>query len=105
MWLSDIVTQINLAADLRRARISSAQSSMPWIFYVVVICGAMVILCFSALLSTGPGSEAVIVSHAFVIGLALLLVVSLDLPFGGTLGIKPDVFRAMLDNIRQIPVS
>ena len=102
MWLSDIVTQINLAADLRRARISSAQSCMPWIFYVVVICGATVILCFSALLSTGPGSEAVIVSHAFVIGLALLLVASLDLPFGGTLGIKPDAFRVMLDNIRLL---
>lgn len=102
MWLNDIVTQINLSADLRRARISSAQSCMPWIFYVVVICGATVILCFSALLSTGPGSEAVIVSHAFVVGMALLLVASLDLPFGGTLGIKPDAFKAMLDNIRLL---
>lgn len=105
MWLNDMMTQVNLSADLRRARISSAQSSMPWIFYVVVITGATVILCFSALLSTGPGSEAIIVSHAIVIGLTLLLVVSLDLPFSGSLGVKHDAFQAALDNIRLLAAS
>nr|WP_068432631.1 DUF4239 domain-containing protein [Magnetospirillum sp. XM-1]CUW38892.1 membrane protein of unknown function\ len=102
MWLNDMMTQVNLSADLRRARISSAQASMPWIFYLVVISGTTVILCFSALLSTGPGSEAVIVSHAVVIGLTLLLVVSLDLPFSGSLGVRPDPFLAALDNIRLL---
>jgi len=105
MWLNDIVTQVNLSADLRRARISSAQSCMPWIFYMVVICGTTVILCFSALVSPGRGSELVIVSHALVIGLALLLVASLDLPFSGTLGIKSDVFQTVLNNIRLLSAS
>lgn len=102
MWLNDMVSQLNVAADLRRARISSAQACMPWIFYVVVISGSFIIICFSSLLSAGPGSEIVIGSHAAVIGLAILLVVCLDLPFSGTLGIKPDAFRVVLENVRLL---
>ncbi|RAU20852.1 hypothetical protein CU669_16410 [Paramagnetospirillum kuznetsovii] len=99
IWLNDIIGQLNLAADLRRARISHAQANMPWIFYMVAIGGSMVVLCYASLLPPGPGAEPVLAGYALVIGLTILLVVSLDLPFSGTHGVKADDFKAVLENI------
>jgi len=99
MWLTDMVSQLNVAADLRRARISHAQESMPLIFYAVSISSCLVVLGFASLAPQGWGGGIIIGSYAVVVGLALLLVVSLDLPFSGTQGVKPDDFKAILENI------
>lgn len=103
MWLTDMVGQLNVAADLRRARISHAQESMPLIFYLVSISGCLVVLGFASLAPPGRSGGIIIGSYTVVVGLALLLVISLDLPFSGTQGVRPDDFKAILENIRLRP--
>jgi hypothetical protein len=101
-WLNEIVRGVNITAELRRARLADAEGHMPWPFYAVVVSGLTVILCLAGLLPPGIHSTAIMYGHAMVLGLTLLLVVSLDMPFSGTLGVTPEPFSTMLDNVRAI---
>lgn len=102
-FVKQAVGDVAAATDARRTRLRDSASEIPSVMWVVLIVGAFITVGFSYFFGLDSfRAQAVMVSSlATLIGLSLFVVLSLNLPFSGSLAVKPE---AIVDQIREFDV-
>lgn len=92
------------AVELRRERVHASGSQLPEPLWLVLVVGAVITLGFTAFFAVeGLGAHVAMVGAlAATIGLVLLLILSLDLPYTGDIGVSPS---AMEDALQEFAHS
>ena len=87
----------------RRLRLDAVQTGLPGVLWMVILVGAVIGLGASSLFDVEDGRlHGIEVSLlAGFIGLILLLILALDRPFRGDLGIGPDPYQLIYDQLMQ----
>ena len=87
----------------RRLRLDAVQTGLPPVLWMVILVGAVIGLGASFLFDVEDGRlHGIEVSLlAGFIGLILLLILALDRPFRGDLGIGPDPYQLIYDQLMQ----
>ena len=100
------ITELSTMASARTKRILDGQGQLPWILWVSLVAGALVVVAMGWFLympsvRLHAGLSATV---AGLVGLLLFTTLVLDRPFSGRLGIKPDAFEhavAVFDSVDQ----
>jgi uncharacterized protein (DUF983 family) len=94
-------------ADARRDRMLEAKHGLPAILWVVLIVGAIVVVCFTYLF--GPESTLVhvlmVAALAMIIALVLFTVAALNFPFKGDITIRPEALEQVLGRFESSKLS
>jgi hypothetical protein len=91
--------------DQRRLRLFAAQTGLPSVIWAVILVGSAVIVVFAYLMGT-PNFRAHVAMTAMLgasIGLVVFIIVAMDYPFSGGIGIGPDAFEEVRAHIRTLP--
>jgi hypothetical protein len=93
-----IIRDFEMLARLRQNRLSDMESSLPGIFWVVLIIGAVIMIMFSVFLGTEKLWLHVILTSmlAIILANAFYLIIELDYPFMGDLCARPTSYIEML---------
>jgi hypothetical protein len=93
-FYNDAVRQLNDVADARRQRLDDAQSNMPIPFEVLLISGAVLLVCFTFLLGMRSVHmhRLMAVAVAALVGFNLLLALVLAYPFTGSIAVGKEPF-------------
>ena len=93
-----ILRDFETLVRLRQNRLLSLESSLPYIVWVVIIAGAIIIILFSILLGTDKLWLHMLLTSMLAITLAnaFYLIIELDYPFMGYLCAKPTSYIEML---------
>jgi Protein of unknown function (DUF4239) len=96
------ITRLHDASELRRERVAESGSRVPDPIWGVLIAGALITIGFTYLFGVENFRAQALMLSALssLIGLALFLILVLDLPFTGDLGVDPSLMR---DIVRQFP--
>jgi hypothetical protein len=89
--------------DHRRTRIYQGSSGLHPVVWTVILIGSVLIVAFAYFMGTG-NFRAHMAMTAFLgasIGLVIFLIVALDYPFRGDIGIKPDAFVEVREHLRR----
>ncbi len=77
--------------EARRLRVSAGGSAIPRIMWVIVLCGAIVNAFVIWMFDLRRSTHAIVGGTlSLFVGLVIYMIVSLDVPFRGPHGIKPD---------------
>jgi hypothetical protein len=95
---SDSFGRLNDVALLRRQRLSSSQSSLPAIFWALLVPGGLVTLGLGAWLFMEHRLVHLMASLVvgMMLGTTLFLIAVLDRPFAGSVAIQPDPYEQNL---------
>jgi hypothetical protein len=95
-----IVDTLTNLDDARRGRLLAARTSLPGPLWFSLVMGAVITIGFSYLfgLKNAIAHTVITILLAASIGLGLFLIVALDRPFSGGLGVSPEAFTAVLEN-------
>jgi hypothetical protein len=95
-----IVDTLTNLDDARRGRLLAARTSLPKPLWFALISGAVITIGFSYLfgLKNVIAHTVITTLLAASTGLGLFLIVALDRPFSGGLGVSPEAFTAVLEN-------
>jgi len=90
--------------DQRRNRLYAAGAGLNAVTWTVILVGSVLIVAFSYFMGTGNFRAHVAMTGILgaSIGLVIFLIVAMDYPFRGDIGIKPDAFHQIHDNIRRV---
>src|SRR5262249_59947877 len=92
--------QFNTMAEVRRARIQSAESGISAIMWYVVIIGSLIMIIMVWLFDMKLVPHMILGGLlAFFLGTVVSLIVAMDRPFLGDVAIGPDVYKAVLDRM------
>jgi hypothetical protein len=93
------VTHLLNLGELRRSRVLSSGNRLPIPIWIVLIAGAAISVGFTYFFGVKNFlAQALMVGAlAAVIGLVLFLIVSLDLPFTGEVGVRPTAMKDALE--------
>lgn len=88
--------------DYRQRRIFSSLNGVSWFAWVILLIGALCIICFCWLFgSTNPRAHLLMTSAvAVIVASTLVLLFELQYPFRSPVGIGPDAWQATIDHIR-----
>lgn len=91
VFYAEGLRRLNDAVELRRARILTSSSQLPLPLWIVLIVGALIVIGFAAFFAVARYRVhlALIAGLASTIALVLFLILSLDLPFTGDIGVTP----------------
>jgi uncharacterized membrane protein len=94
-------------ADARRDRLVEAREGIPVILWVVLVVGAIVTIGFTYLfgMNSTTTHTLMIALLAFVIGLVLFSIGSLEYPFSGDVRLGPDAFKLVLERFASSKLS
>ena len=89
------ISELSTMSSARTKRILDGQGQLPWILWVSLVAGALVVVAMGWFLympsvRLHAGLSATV---AGLVGLLLFTTLVLDRPFSGRLGIKPDAFE------------
>ena len=101
---SELFTHINKIYDMRRARVFASQKAIPSVIWGIIVTGAAVfLLCLSLLTVENFRVKLTLTILAFTsITLVIMLIIALDKPFQGQLGISAKEFIIVRHNILAI---
>ena len=101
---SEIFTRINNLYDMRRARVFASQKAVPSVIWGIIVTGAAVfLLCLSLLTVENFRIKLTLTVLAFTsITLVIMLIIALDRPFQGQLGIGAKEFEIVRHNVTQL---
>ena len=85
-------------ADQRRDRLSKAGTTLPAVMWAMLFVGILITMSYAVAMGVGtsPASAAMLCVLAVLIGLVLSVMVAMNAPFGGGLGVEPNDMRALL---------
>ena len=88
--------------DQRRNRIFAAGSGLNPVTWSIILSGSVLIVAFSYFMGTGSlrAHLAMTAILGASIGLVIFLIVAMDYPFRGDIGIKPSALDAVLEGMR-----
>jgi hypothetical protein len=90
--------------DQRRNRLYAAGSGLNAVAWSVILIGSVLIIGYSYFMGTGNFRAHVGMTGLLggSIGLVFFLIVAMDYPFRGDIGIKPEAFLQIRENIRRV---
>ena len=93
----------NQVIQFRRARLDSVRTGLPGVLWFVVIAGALisVVTSFFFKVADERYHRLLVVLLATLLGLVIFIVSALDRPFRGELGLKPDSYRLIYDQLMK----
>jgi hypothetical protein len=102
---AETLRQFNNLDILRRERLIRVTSSLPEIVWYVLVIGAFVSMGLTWCHSVEKASVHLIITGAlaWMIGLSIFLIASLDYPFRGDLGVSPAAFEMIYHNLMGVP--
>jgi len=105
-FYSASITSLNRLEELRTTRIDDASRNIPGALWAVLIIGAVITVGFTYFFGVShiAAHATMVAALSAIIGIALFLVVSLDLPYSGDLGIKPTPLQHTLTELRTSPL-
>ena len=94
-------------ADARRDRLVEAREGIPAILWAVLVVGAIVTVGFTYLFGIDSTSThtLMVALLAFLIGLVLFTIGSLEYPFSGDARLEPDAFELVLKRLASSKLS
>ena len=101
------VGSLHEATEIRRARIATSGNQLLAPMWAVLILGGAISVGFTYFFGVRSfAAQALMVgSLAALIGLVLALILSLDLPFSGDIGVGPDRMRGAIAEFHRIPAG
>lgn len=92
---------------LRRERLDAVLTTLPSVLWVVVIVGALlgITSSFFFRINDERYHRALVVLLAALIGLVIFIIVELDRPFRGDLGLRPNSYQLIYDQLMKEPVG
>jgi hypothetical protein len=105
-FYSQSITAINKLEEERNARLDDASRSLPFALWSVLIMGAIITVGFTYFFGVShlAAHAMMVAALSAIIGIALFLAVSLDLPYSGDLGIKPTALQHTIAELRTHPL-
>lgn len=99
---SSTLQQLGVVHDERQRRLAGNNSGVSWLEWVVLFIGAFCVICFCWLFGLqNPRAHLLMTSAvAIIIVSMLVLLFELQYPFRSDIGIRPDVWRGVVDHIR-----
>jgi hypothetical protein len=93
----------NLLIQSRRQRLDAASTGLPTVMWAVVVIGAFIGLSASFFFKVAdPRLHAIeVLLLAIFIGLVIFMIVALDRPFRGDLGIPADAYQLVYDQLMK----
>jgi len=90
---------------LRRDRLQSVTTSLPAIVWYVLLLGAVITMAITWCLSVEKASVHLVFTGAlaWLIGLSIFLIATLDYPFRGELGVSPAAFEQVYHDLMGVP--
>jgi len=98
---AETLQALNEAIKATRLRVDAASAGLPGILWAVVIVGAMVSLAaaFFFRVKDARLHAILVVMLAAFMGLVIFMILALDRPFRGELGVRPDAYQVVYDQI------
>jgi hypothetical protein len=99
--LAEILHQLDLLTEARRARLVIAASGIPAIVWMTLFVGAAVTIGFTFFFGTGNVRVQVLMTGllALLISSQLLVVVAIDRPFTGSVKVHPHALVTVLEDL------
>jgi len=100
---SEALRAYNQMIHARRLRLDATLGGLPGLLWVVIVAGALISLCstfFFAVADVRLHAILVVLLASFV-GLVIFMIFALDRPFRGDLGIPPDAYRLVYDQLMR----
>jgi hypothetical protein len=93
----------NLLIQARRMRLVAATTSLPTVMWAVIVAGAFISLSASFFFKVEDARlHSILVSLlAVFMGLVIFMILALDRPFRGDLGIGPDPYQLIYDQLMK----
>ena len=95
---------LNALMDQRRTRIFAGSSGLHPVIWAVILLGSVLVVVFAYFMGTGSfrAHLAMTVLLGASIGLVIFLLLALDYPFRGDIGIKPDAFVQVREHLSRV---
>jgi hypothetical protein len=94
------LTQFNTFLEARRSRLYSATSGMPAVMWYTVALGALINMIFLCLLDIELGPHLLLAGLiSFFTATMICLIAILDHPFRGHMGVSPEAFELVYNQI------
>lgn len=99
-FLNQAVADVTAASNDRRTRIHDSRGELPTPLWIVLLVGGVLTICFCYFFSLESfvAQAAMMSILSTLIALMLFVIMSLDLPYTGSVSIKPE---AMIDEINE----
>ncbi|HEY6886193.1 MAG TPA: DUF4239 domain-containing protein [Solirubrobacter sp.] len=99
-FYDEAVSSLDDATELRRERIATSGRELPQAMWGVLLIGAIISVGFTYFfgVSSFAAQALMVAALAALVGLVLALIMTLDLPFTGSVGVGPD---AMSDALHE----
>jgi hypothetical protein len=85
-------------ADQRRDRLSKAGNTLPPVMWVMLFVSILITMSYAVVMGVGttPAFATMLCALAVLIGLVVSIMVAMNSPFGGGLGVQPNDMTALL---------
>lgn len=99
--LSEILRQLDVVTQARRARLNSAAGIVPGIVWFVLFAGAVITVGFTFFFATENLRAQTLMTGALcgLIFSGLLIIVAIDHPFAGSVKVTPEALSAVLHDL------
>lgn len=93
----------NLLIQARRLRLDAATTGLPAVMWAVIVVGAFIALSSSFFFKVDDARlHGILVTLlAIFMGLVIFMILALDYPFRGDLGIRPDSYQLIYDQLMK----
>jgi hypothetical protein len=102
-FYDEAINTLHEATELRRQRIAASGRELPISLWGVLIVGGIISVGFTYFFGVKSfAAQALMVGAlAALVGLVLALILTLDLPFSGSVGVGPDAMRDALEEFTR----
>lgn len=103
--LSELLRQLDLVTQTRRAQLDAADGVVPGVLWTTLIAGAVATLIFTLFFGTKNLRAQSMMTGilALLLFLGLLIVVSFDHPFSGSVKVTPHALQTVLQDFGGVP--
>jgi len=100
-FVMQAVTDVSAATEARRTRILQSSSEIPTPLWAVLIVGGIITIGFSYLFVVERFwvNAVMVASLGALIGLSMLVILTLNLPYTGSVSVKPEAMQIELDSV------
>jgi ABC-type multidrug transport system fused ATPase/permease subunit len=92
---NEALTKLNAVVEHRRSRLLAAHTTLPALFWVVVLIGSAIIIAYTATYPATPLNLLLIAGLAVSLGLIFVFIIDVQHPFDGWVSISPDEVRGL----------
>jgi hypothetical protein len=99
IFYQEAIKGLSELSHSRRFRLLSSRSGLPVALWVLLIGGGCIVIGFTYLfgIESARTQTFMVASLAGLIGFILFLIISLDYPFSGDLGIEPEAIKSVIE--------